>query len=153
MAHFTPVKYHCPGRWSRCGVALVPLLILLFAPFAMAQEPAAGIDPAVERGQRMFQVYCGSCHGLEARGDGTVADLLKVTPPDLTTLRQRNDGRFPTEQVHRTIDGREELRAHGSREMPIWGIGLQDLSRDSDQENEVAGRIADLVRFLATIQQ
>lgn len=118
-----------------------------------AQDPSVDTDVATERGRQMFRVYCGSCHGAEARGDGPIADILRIPPPDLTTVSQRNGGTFPAEQVHRFIDGREELRAHGNREMPVWGIGLQDLSRDSDQESEVTERIADLVRYLASIQE
>ncbi len=50
------------------------------------------------------------------------------------------------------IDGRTEVKAHGSREMPIWGFSFQDPGRTDDQETEVRERILDLVEYLKTIQ-
>ena len=34
--------------------------------------------------------YCASCHGLDARGNGPAAFVLKTTPPDLTALAKRH---------------------------------------------------------------
>lgn len=41
--------------------------------------------------------------------------------PSLTTLRKKNGGVFPFIRVYETIDGRVKVRAHGPREMPVWG--------------------------------
>jgi hypothetical protein len=40
---------------------------------------------------------------------------------DLTTLAKRNNGVFPFARVYETIDGTKTVKAHGTREMPIWG--------------------------------
>ena len=48
-----------------------------------------------------------------------------VKPADLTQLAKHNDGQFPFWTVYRVIDGREEVKAHGSRAMPIWGLWFQ----------------------------
>ena len=68
-----------------------------------------------------YQLHCASCHGAMARGDGPVAAALISTPPDLTTLRKRNEGVYPRDRVAFIIDGRGDILAHGPREMPVWG--------------------------------
>ena len=81
-----------------------------------------------------------------------MVELLKVSPTDLTALAKKNGGEFPTERVYRAIDGREEVRGHGARGMPVWGIGLQDPGRDHDQEEETRARILDLVTYVESVQ-
>lgn len=50
-----------------------------------------------------------------------------VTPPaDLTTIQKRNGGTWDGVMVMRTIDGRRDVAAHGSREMPVWGAVFVD---------------------------
>ncbi len=73
------------------------------------------------QGEELYHRYCGSCHGRAADGSGPVALLLDPRPPDLTRIAARNGGTFPQAAVLRTIDGRDPVVAHGSREMPIWG--------------------------------
>lgn len=102
-------------------------------------------------GKLLFDVYCVSCHGAGAEGDGPLAADLRVPPADLTRLLDKA-GAFPTDRVREAIDGRFEVRSHGTREMPVWGLTFQDRSRGNDQENEVEGRIDDLVAYLRSIQ-
>ena len=42
------------------------------------------------RGSNSFSRYCASCHGSSGVGDGTVADVLKVKPADLTQMQKKN---------------------------------------------------------------
>ena len=104
------------------------------------------------RGRLSYRLYCRSCHGEDGRGEGPMAELLKVSPTDLTALAKRNGGEFPAEKTYRAIDGRQEVRGHGPRGMPVWGIGLQDLGRDHDQEAETRARILDLVTYVEHLQ-
>ena len=57
------------------------------------QNPVEATAASVENGKRLFNTYCASCHGPEARGDGPVAKKF-IPPPDLTlqVFRQRPDG-------------------------------------------------------------
>jgi hypothetical protein len=58
--------------------------------------------------------------------------------------------------VYRTIDGRELVRGHGSREMPLWGFVFQvkeGANGTSAQFDLVRGRIWQLVYFLESIQE
>jgi mono/diheme cytochrome c family protein len=77
----------------------------------------------VDFGQREYQSHCSLCHGWEGKGDGPYASYVqfKTKIPDLTTLSKKNNGVFPFQRVYEIIDGTEVLKAHGTREMPIWG--------------------------------
>ncbi len=132
--------------------SLLPGTLVAFAP-AAAQD--SGEDsPALRAaiGKATYRVYCSNCHGETARGDGPVAEVLKVPPADLTRISENNRGVFPSADVYATIDGRTEVDAHGSREMPVWGLTFQDRNRDSEQEGAVQEKIRDLVFYLESIQ-
>lgn len=96
-----------------------------------------------------YQRYCQSCHGKEGRGDGSVAKWLKVPPPDLTQLSERHDGVFPAERAMRVVDGREEVKAHGRREMPIWGevLAAGDEPGAAPASERITG-LVDVLRWL-----
>jgi len=65
----------------------------------------------------------------------------------------RNAGVFPESSTARLIDGRFDLPAHGSREMPIWGARLADTIPGLATGDEVArGRIISLVEYLKSLQ-
>ncbi|MFO7305847.1 MAG: cytochrome c [Gammaproteobacteria bacterium] len=106
-------------------------------------------------GAQLYMQLCASCHGRDAKGDGPAAAALKVAVPDLTRLAWRDGGEFPREDVRRAIDGRMEFRAHGSRDMPVWGIRFVDLSsNDVTGERAKADAMIDrLVSYLESIQQ
>jgi hypothetical protein len=80
-----------------------------------------------------------------------MADQLRTPPPDLTTFTARNGGVFPSERVHRIIDGRG-VASHGDREMPIWGDAFK-TSRDRLTPEAVKKRIEALVQYLEGIQK
>jgi mono/diheme cytochrome c family protein len=112
-------------------------------------DPAvtATADP-VERGRHTYETFCASCHGLDGRGDGPVADALTDDLDDLRLLRQQHGGSFPVELIYGMIDGREDVRAHGTREMPVWG----NVWTERDDQETVDRRISELVEFLRSIQ-
>jgi mono/diheme cytochrome c family protein len=94
-----------------------------------------------------YRVYCQNCHGADAKGQGHLASLMKVQPADLTQISKKHGGTFPSEDVHKAIDGREEVLAHGDREMPIWGQAL------TGNDEEVQRKIQQLVAYLESIQE
>jgi len=92
----------------------VAVAVLLFAP--------ATHSFADENGSKeMYVKYCASCHGSQGKGDGPVSRHLKVKVPDLTALKRNNKGTYPVERVMSSIDGSRVVRAHGTRNMPVWG--------------------------------
>ncbi len=87
--------------------------------FTILALPAAAQD--AEEGAAAFLNHCAGCHGATAMGDGPMASLLTVRPPDLTELALRNGGEFPLARVVQRIDGTTEVRAHGGP-MPMFGM-------------------------------
>jgi len=136
---------------TTAGMAVLVALALI-APQSGAQENDGF---AVAKGRTTFRTYCASCHGEEADGRGPVAQYLSIVPADLTVIADRY-GEFPTERVREIIDGRQEVRTHGSREMPIWGdifrTPLVPSGTPEDPEERSARIIDELVRYLRSIQ-
>jgi mono/diheme cytochrome c family protein len=122
--------------------------------FVSACASTSAPDTRKMSGMEMYQQLCSSCHGVSAHGDGPVSSLLKIAVPDLTRLAQREGGEFPTEDVRRTIDGRWDRRAHGARDMPVWGWQLYDSSaaNDAAERAQVDSMIGRLVDYLRSIQ-
>ena len=110
--------------------ALVLSLALMFSTrtLTIAQQSQTTIKKgptqktSARAGHDMFNTYCAVCHGKDAKGSGPAAGALKVRPADLTTLARRHGGKFPTEYVTTVLQyGVEDVKAHGSKDMPIWG--------------------------------
>lgn len=131
---------------AACGVPV------LSAEPRVSQEPRKPDDRIEYSGISLFRTYCATCHGVEARGDGPMADQLHYRPPDLTLLAQRNNGAFPSADVLRTIDGRNPLRGHGGPDMPVWGDAFKN-SREGFDDDSVRAKIQAIVDYLAGIQQ
>lgn len=113
----------------------------------LQQKPAGAIDP----GAHLFRTYCASCHGVNGRGAGPVAEQMRKAPPDLTKYSARNGGVFPGERVRQVIDGRG-VTAHGDREMPVWGDAFQS-TRGGVTPEAARARIEAIVRYLEGIQE
>jgi len=140
----------------RCGHAWRPILLLPLVPliFSACQKSPEDMAHQMEvmDGRTAFERYCASCHGPEGRGNGPVASVLTTPPPDLTQLKNRFEGVYPSEYVLRTVDGRHQFLAHGTRQMPIWGnIWREDTTLG--YEAEVQRRLNALLHYLETIQE
>jgi mono/diheme cytochrome c family protein len=99
-------------------------LLLSTGALTMAQQSQTGSvqETSAPSGEDLFNTYCAVCHGKDAKGNGPAAGALKVRPADLTTLAQRHGGKFPREYVTTVLQyGVEDVKAHGSKDMPIWG--------------------------------
>ena len=130
-------------------VIVVTLAVSVVAASAQPRIEQAPIKqtPAYD-GQTMFANYCAPCHGKEGKGNGPAAPALTKAPADLTKISARNNGTFPVTRVRRYIEGLDEVAAHGTREMPMWGGLFNALSRESAQIRVVA-----LSDYLKTLQQ
>jgi len=101
-------------------------------------------------GRDSFDLYCASCHGTAGRGNGPVASALRTSPPDLTTLAQRNGGAFPQDRVRDFVTGTgRELTAHGTTEMPVWG----PMFRAFESDARARERLENLVAYVESIQR
>lgn len=79
----------------------------------------------------MFDSYCAVCHGTTGVGNGPAAKALAKAPADLTKLAANNKGQYPEVKVKRYIEGADEVAAHGTRDMPMWGSLFRSLDRDT----------------------
>ena len=104
----------------------------------------------VAQGRRLYVEHCASCHGINGEGDGPVARALITPPANLRKLSERFGNPLPEDQVARYIDGRVEVRAHGPRDMPVWGARF--FFATGGDEREVKRRIDALVAYLQSIQ-
>jgi mono/diheme cytochrome c family protein len=108
----------------------------------------------VNVGQHYFVQYCSACHGVDGRGNGPVAPALRPPPADLTRIAQRHGGHFPDAEVAAQIDGRAVVAAHGSREMPVWGVRFEEkFGGEAIGEEAVRGHLLVLIDYLKSIQQ
>jgi mono/diheme cytochrome c family protein len=113
----------------------------------------AAESPDLAKGRDLFEQHCELCHGAEGRGDGPLADELKVAPADLSKITQRRGGTFPEVEVREIIDGRRTVRAHGKSDMPIWGRAFGGgAAAGAAKEAEVKRKLDQLVAFLRSIQ-
>ena len=112
-------------------------------------------ERAIAAGKTSFMNNCAACHGPDGRGGGAVAGKLEKSPTNLTLLSKTNGGAFPFEEVYDTIDGREQVGAHGPRDMPVWGseykMGVPTASGSS--EAVVRGKILELILYIESIQE
>ena len=114
-----------------------------------SQDQVAPLITSI-KGPELFQAYCSSCHGRDAKGNGPMAASLKTRPPDLTQIATRNHGVFESARVQKVISGEEALPGgHGSREMPVWGPIFSQVTNDMDWGRV---RIDNLARYLREIQ-
>jgi hypothetical protein len=91
--------------------------ILISANWVRSQD----FDAGFETGKAEYMRSCTNCHGIDGKGAGPHAAMLKTKPADLTLLAKKNHGIFPVSRVYQLVDGRGTARNHLSDEMPIWG--------------------------------
>jgi mono/diheme cytochrome c family protein len=135
--------------WKICGAAAVAVALTVGTTSSVQSQERATIQPGT--GAALYMTYCASCHGMSGRGDGPVAEFLRVRPANLTRFATENSGVFPTAKLQRVIDGRD-VGSHGNPDMPVWGDAFR-VSRGGLSEPGVNARIDAIVRFLDSIQE
>lgn len=135
----------------RASAAIVGATILAVSGLA----PAAGKG---DFGKQEYDDNCAACHGPKGKGDGPIAPEMKSKVPDLTVLAKNNGGVFPAARVYEIIDGRQEVKAHGWRDMPVWGKEYSTRGAGApddfpfDRDAYARGRILVLIDYLNRIQ-
>ena len=145
---------------SRCVLLLSTLAVVACsaapAPRSTATVPDLRRDQVdATDGETLYGNLCASCHGVDARGGGPVAEALSVPMPDLTRLSARHGGEFPLARVEAAIRGPQTLEIHGGPQMPLWGPALEGVLDDLPQANRqafAANRIRKISRYLESLQ-
>ena len=115
----------------------------------------------VDMGKREYDANCAVCHGTTGKGDGPYAPYFGMgatSIADLTTLAKRNGGVFPFVRVYEFIDGTQVVKAHGTREMPIWGADYKVKGAEYymdvpfNPETYVRARILALTEYVYRLQ-
>lgn len=115
------------------------------------KEPAPVVSAA--DGKKMYNAYCAACHGKTGKGDGPAAVALKEPVPDLTTLAQSHNGKYPADYVATVLRfGAQGKAAHGSKDMPVWGPVFQSMGQTVSSTSSETMRIYNLNRYLETLQ-
>ena len=132
---------------------LFAILFIFGMPLTVFAEDE--IIEASPIGLEEYKRSCAVCHGIDALGNGVMADSLKTKPSDLTKLSKQNNGYFPHERVYRTIEGIDQLAEHGSREMPVWGnkYRIEAQQKNNNEDLYVRGRLFELMIYLQSIQE
>ena len=125
----------------------------------VAASNAIAAEKPVDVGRFEYEGACASCHGITGKGNGPVAMHMSIRTPDLTGLAKANNGIFPFDRVFQVIDGRQEVKVHGPRDMPVWGRAFNRQSSVffenypvHDSESAARSRILALTEYLYRIQ-
>jgi len=123
-----------------------------------ASATALAVDK-LDIGKSEYDSACAVCHGPTGKGDGPFKLQLSSRVPDLTALARNNNGVFPFDRVYQIIDGRQEVKAHGPREMPVWGHAFNMQTSiyfenypTHDTESAARSRVLALTEYLYRLQ-
>ena len=137
-------------------MSMVLAALLLSVIFARAQETKIKKVPvkptSADSGEEMYREYCAACHGKAGKGDGPAAVALKAPPPDLTMLAKNNGGKYPTDHVASVFRFGVAEAAHGTVDMPVWGLLFGSLGLQGQASSEVKLRIHNLNQYIESLQ-
>jgi Cytochrome c len=129
---------------ARAAIALGAIVVL-----------SAGVA-AAQTGKKDYDDNCAACHGPDGKGAGSATYVIpQINPADLTHITKRSGGTFPFDKVVASIDGRDQIPSHKRFDMPFWGVRFQEPEKEftPDSEARVKQRIADIVRYIETMQE
>jgi hypothetical protein len=109
-----------------------------------------------ELGRFEYENSCAACHGIDGKGEGSIAPYLNTTLPDLTQLQKHNEGIFPVSMIFETIEGGPNAGPHGTKDMPAWGQRFREREEndpDVDAAEYATARVLALVEYLSTLQE
>ena len=119
------------------------------------QTPKTRLDVNVAAGKELFHEYCSVCHGVDAKGNGSMYDPLsaeesrRVPPADLTVLSERNAGKFPADRVRDAIYSKGSIPAHGTPNMPAWGDVFYN---QKSNPKLIDARVRNLTAYIESLQ-
>jgi mono/diheme cytochrome c family protein len=143
-----------PTHLVRTTALVVASVVYVWCGAAAAnqkQEPHAATQKAdINAGAETYGEYCSPCHGRQGKGDGPVAERLKIAPSDLTALARTYDGKFPRSYVSAVLIFGKRVASHGPDDMPVWGAKFRKIDPEHDRSGQK--HIDDLIAYLESIQ-
>jgi mono/diheme cytochrome c family protein len=131
------------------------LLSLAAGLCAAQQEPpkkTKGKPATPTSGAVLYKQNCAVCHGDDGKGAGPppANSPFTASPPDLTTLARRHEGKFPEAYVVSVLRSGVKMPDHGPSEMPVWGTLFKAMTKSD--EAQVTERITKVTNHLKSIQ-
>jgi mono/diheme cytochrome c family protein len=121
---------------------------------AFSQSPTTtGADIAA--GRELFHRHCSVCHGVDAKGNGSMYDPQageperRVRPANLAILSKQSAGKFPADHVRDAIYSKGSIPPHGTPQMPAWGDVFYNLKSNPKLLEK---RVRDLIAYIESIQ-
>ena len=114
------------------------LAALAGAVITLAPLLASAQQAPFDLGKREYESNCAVCHGPTAKGDGPFMAFMAYEGKgisDLTLIAKRNGGSFPFQRVYEQIDGTQQVKLHGPRDMPVWGRDYLRQARDAYRDD------------------
>jgi hypothetical protein len=126
-------------------------IILLFGCLLLTR-PAIVWGDDLREGRQLYLQHCAACHGVKGDGHGPLEHELTAPPADLRLLSRKYGNPLPEDQIARFMDGRADVRAHGPRDMPVWGEEMWQYPEGSGNPNQVSDSVAHIIHYLQSIQ-
>ena len=130
--------------------ALLVICVCVGETQSKKEHKPAPKQPSVASGQETFLKYCASCHGKDAKGDGPAAFVLRTPAPNLTTLSERHENKYPAGYVSVVLTFGKSFASHGSEDMPIWGSRFKTIDPVHDPTGQQ--HIDDVIAYLGSLQ-
>jgi hypothetical protein len=136
-------------------------IVIILISFSANVNALDRSDSKLDIGKMEYDSACAVCHGLTGKGDdGPLKSLFARPVPNLTVLANNNKGVFPFDRVYQIIDGRQEVKAHGPRDMPVWGRAFSMQSSlyfenypPQDSQSAARSRILAVTEYLYRLQE
>lgn len=138
-------------RFTRLAILTFSIGVA-FAAYASGQSK---MRANLTAGKELFRQHCSSCHGLDAKGLGSMYDpnsadkSRRVPPADLTVMSQQNAGKFPEDRVKDAIYTKKPIPGHGTPDMPAWGDVFYN---QKSNQKRLEARVRDLTAYIESLQ-
>jgi mono/diheme cytochrome c family protein len=150
MPVWGPIFHQVEEDVDRGNVRLENLVKYLESIQSLGPPSAHSAAEASLSGAQIYKQHCAACHGNDLKGNGPAPPPFKDRTPDLTTLAQRHEGKFPDAYVADVLHNGIAISAHGPAEMPIWGPTFKESEQLSSAQ--IDDRIAKLSAYIKSMQ-
>ena len=128
------------------------LRVIMLLGCLLVSAPAFAGNDHFGKGRQLYMQHCAACHGIKADGHGPLDHELSTPAADLRHLYERYGDPLPEDQIARFMDGRADIKAHGPRDMPVWGEEMWKYPEGQGNPKQVSDSVGEIIRYLQSIQ-